>query len=341
MDADAGASQRNSASGARRAASWTLLILGSVAILLTNVLVWVDGTMIDSNEFASVTSSVLDKPQVQERIADVMAEWVVENSDLEKRIADQLPPELAFARPLLERQLQSFLAQISQAILSSKTFAVVRDTLIERLHARVIAILRDNQTVLHTEGSSLVIDLRGPLQSVFDRLGVAAPARLQDPEATQLVVLSDTTSLRQASTFVRRVKTVAYGLLVFSVAAFGLTVLWARDRRGALKAVGLSLVMVGLVTLLFLFVGDRVIESAATERTVLRELVLGLESNLRTQSLILALLGAGCVAWTDYRVRHWLDVGQGRARLITEKVGVVPVALAGALVLVILLFAVT
>jgi hypothetical protein len=128
----------------------------------------------------------------------------------------------------------------------------------------------------------------------------------------------------------------AFALSLLALAA---GVFLSHNRQGAIAGVGYTVLAVGLVTLLILFISNRVLEGAAEERIVLRELVRALEVNLRYQSVALAVLGACFVLLADDRFRRRIDALDTRAAALLSRVDAsvaVPVAAVALVILLII-----
>jgi hypothetical protein len=80
--------------------------LGAVFLLLATLLLWLDSSVFDSSNLSQSVDNVLAEPQVQERIAQVLAAQAVAAGDVKARVDAKLPPNLSFLAPLLTRALE-------------------------------------------------------------------------------------------------------------------------------------------------------------------------------------------------------------------------------------------
>jgi len=316
------------------------LAIGIIALTLANLLVWLERTVLNTAAFVATTSSVLDEPAVEQRIANVMTARVVESTDLGARVAERLPSDLEFAAPIAERQLEALLTNLALAVLRSEASANARETLVARLHSRVLATLEGDTEYLRVNGDRLVVDLRPPLELLFERLRVAPPEALQRPDFAQIVIVRDSRPLQRAARFIQARDELLATFGTISIAAFVLTILVARDRSRALQASGFAVIAVGVVTLAAVFLSNLALETGAEERIVLRGLIGAFERDLKVQSAILGGVGALMVAAVDPRVRGYVHgVGQ-RSREGLRAFGVVPSLLVASALLLFVLIAV-
>lgn len=319
-------------------ASISLVVLGAIALFAANALVWVDSTLLNSDGFSSAMNTALDKPEVEQRIADVLAQRVVESGEIQQRVDAELPPNLAIVARVAAPQLEDVIAQVALRVLESDLTGNVRDAVILRFHSTIIGVLEDRDGLVGTQGNSIVLDLREVVDRIFARLGIATPAAAQQEDFGQVVIVRDASGLKEASFFVRNRTEIAVGSLIVAACLFGAAVLIDRNHRHGLLLCGYGIAVTGLVTLLLVWGGNQVLESSAQERTVLRAIVDSLESNLKLQSLALTVLGVCLIAAFDRRVLRGLDTGWNRGAAAVERFGVSRAALiaTGALVVVLL-----
>jgi hypothetical protein len=319
-------------------ASITLAVLGAVALFAANALVWVDSSIVNTGNFTSSMSTALDKPEVEQRIADVLARRIVEDPDVQQRIQSELPPNLAFVARAAQPEVENVVSDVVLRVLQTDLTGNLRDALIARFHATVIAVLEDrDSSIAGAQGDRIVINLREVIDRVFERLGIAQPTRVQQQDFGQIVLVDDASGLKQASFFVRNRTELAVGSLVVAACLFGAAVLVDRNHRHGLLLCGYAIAATGLVTLLLVWGGNRVLESSAEERTVIRVMVDTLQRNLKLQSVALIVLGVCLICAFDRRVLRGLDVAWDRGSGAVERFGVQRAALIAVAVVVVLL----
>lgn len=318
-------------------ASVSLVVLGAIALFAANALIWVDSTLLDSNGFSSAMNTALDKPEVEQRIADVLAQRVVDSGEIQQRVDAELPQNLAIVARVAAPQIEDVIAQITLRVLESDLTGDVRDAVILRFHSAVIGVLEDRQGLVGTQGDSIVLDLREVVDRIFSRLGIATPAAAQQSDFGQVVIVRDASGLKEASFFVRNRTEIAVGSLIVATCLFAAAVLIDRNHRHGLLLCGYGVAATGLITLLLLWAGNRQLESSSEERTVLRAIVDALETNLQLQSLALVVLGVCLIAAFDRRILRGLDTGWNRGTAAVGRFGVSRAVLVAVAILVVLL----
>jgi hypothetical protein len=323
------------------------LILGSVLLFAANLLLWVNSTILDGEEFTETVSTVLNEPEVKERLAEVLVAQLLENEEIEQQIVERVPERYTFVVPVVKTQIGPALEQVAVRALDSDFIGGVRDEIILAFHQRLLAVLESDDTALQVQGEALVLDLTVVWRNLLERINVTPPERLGGDEGPSrllggdgtVVLLEDTSGLQQVSFFVQNSTTFALILLGASGLAFAGAVLLTRDRRRGVLHVGYALAGVGVGTLLILFIANRVLDSAAEERVVLLELVSVLETNLKLQALAIALVGACTIAVTDRGISARLVALEDQARVAFRGLDIrIAFAVGSLVILVLVLF---
>ena len=304
------------------------LILGGVLLFAANVLIWVNSTVFDSSEFTETVDNVLEEPAVKDRLTEVLVQQALESGEIEEQIVTRLPEDLEILEPVVGAGLEPALQRVVRPLLDSQLLGNLRSEALLNLHRQIIAILEDDDSAIEVQGDALVLDLSELFDRVLDRLNVNPPERLGGSDAPErllgtdgtIVLLEDVTGLREASFFVENRILLAVLLLGGAVLCLVAAIFLAGERRRGVMFTGYTLIGVGIVTLLAIFIGNQVLESSAEERVVLREGVKALESNLRWQALALILLGAIGVAVTDRSIMGWVGKLEAQVTPVLQQV---------------------
>src|SRR5262245_36106503 len=115
----------------------TLLILGGLALLLANLLIWVDTTLFNTATFTEAISNTFDQPKVHERVADVLATEVVNSGVIQDELNNQLPSQYTFVTPIVATQLDEVISRVARTVLAADFVGNLRDVAVRQLHARL------------------------------------------------------------------------------------------------------------------------------------------------------------------------------------------------------------
>jgi len=312
-----------------------LLVLATVLLFAANVGTWFRSTVLDSSEFASTVSGVLQQREATDRVRDVLATQALASDELQAKIEALTPTEGSFASALLENELHTLVARLIERLLGLDALQDVVEQSIERVHAALLSFLKDERAGLTLADGRLVLDLRGVLAELFTRLGLSVPERLQEEGAGEVVLMEDASQLDRVSAFVRGIDELVPVLLVLAIAAGLAYVLLAPDRIRGVALCGYGIVAAGLASLILWRLSDRAFESFLSERPLAVMLLDGLTSDLRLQSIGLVVFGAAVAVAADRRVmrlaadvagrgnRELADFGYGRAFLVAATLLVV------------------
>jgi hypothetical protein len=255
-------------------------------------------------------SPVFDQPEVQDRIAQVLAEQALASGEVEQRITDRLPSDLAFAQPFIAGEIQTVVEGIVRRLLDTQLLGDAREAVLLTLHRHMIGFLEDrDENLVDIQDDQLVLDLRTTFNGLLDRVGVeparlgGSDGRIADGSRGRIVLVENADALKPASFFVKNRTAIAACTLAASVVVFGAVIFFSSDRRRAALWTAYAVLGVGLLTLLVVFLSNQLLGSAAEERIVSRELVKALGSNLELQSLALMVLGACGVGLLERRIR--------------------------------------
>ena len=314
----------------RKAASIFLIVIAGICLFVGNVFLWVNTTLFDNDEFSTTVSDVLERDDVQARIAEVLTAQVLQSSDLQQRLEQDFPERAQFLVPLIRAQLEPAIQQVAERVLASDRAQGAMDTAIAAMHQQVLDLLENNKKRLKVEGGAIVLDLGGSLSGITNRLNISAGGQQGGANgAGQIVLMKNVNGLKQASSLVQNRVAIAAAFMVAAVVLFALAILVRRDHRRGFELMGYAVVAVGLLTIIVLFLSNLLLQSQAEQRTVARELVRGLEANLRWQSMGLAVLGLCIALLGNLRVRGWLARSETQTAAAVESFGVVRAAVIG------------
>ena len=120
---------------------------------------------------------------------------------------------------------------------------------------------------MSTEGGVVTLDLRTIIQEAADRIGIGEQVADKIPADAGRIVILRADELDTAQNAAELLKTLAWLLPILTLAAFALAVWLARDRRRAVRGVGVTLAVVGLVGLVAAkLTGNYVVNSLVAQR---------------------------------------------------------------------------
>ncbi len=251
---------------ARRWVAWTVLALAVVVLVASSLTVWVKRQALDTDNWADVSTRLLQDEEVRQVIAADLVNALFTNTDVEARLQRALPPRLEpFAAPAAGLLRQNATTS-AEALLQRPAVQELWREANRAAHTRLVAIL-DGETegLVTAEGDSVILDLRPLVVQLAARVGLTVDL---PPDAGRVTLLRSD-QLGAAQDAVKTVRKLSVVLVVLALLLLALAVYLARGfRRELLRATALSLIGVGVLLLAVRRIaGDAVIESITSPTT--------------------------------------------------------------------------
>jgi len=222
--------------------SAVLVVVASVLAFAAIFAVWIDRQVLDTDNWATASSEMLEIPAVRNRTAAYLADKAYEESDIEGQISAALPPRLqplaapaaGFLRDRLEKRAREALARPDvQQLWEDANRAA---------HQRLLEVLESNGPV--------TVDLHRLLEAVERRAGVGGRAAGLVPEGAATVTVLRSDQLDTARTGLRIMDALPIVLVVLSIVLATAAVYWSPGRRRrVLRGYGIGLVAAGALAL--------------------------------------------------------------------------------------------
>ena len=266
-----------------------------------------------------------------------------EKVDVGSALTQRLPPQTKQLGPPLAAALEPALVRTADALLGRPRVQQLWETANRKAHQQFMAVINGDRGLLQTTDGNVVLDLRPLVEELAAATGLGGrlTGRLP-PDAGQIVVMHGN-QLEVARTTVKTIRVLSY-LLSFVVLALFVCAVWiARQRRRTtLLAIGVSLVIVGMLVLVARrFGGNYLVDALTTnpdaKRPVSTAWAIGTEllRNVGVNVLIYGLLTV-LGAWIAGPSRLAVALRRRAAPTLSDRPVVVYGALASALLLLLL-----
>ena len=254
------------AAGWRRWVPWALVVLACVLALAAALNVWVKRQALDTNNFTSASSKLIEDPEIRSAISVYLVNQLYQNVDVGQALEQRLPPAADPLAPTIAAALQPALIRITDTALGRPKVQQAFEAAVRRAHELFIAVLDGKHGILVSTNGNVVLDLRPILETVVNQTGIGARLLEQlPPDAGQITVMKGN-QLQNARKGVKVIRATSYFLL-FLVLALVAAAMWiARGRRRTiLLATGVGIVIVGLVILVIhRLAGSYVVDALTT-----------------------------------------------------------------------------
>ena len=199
--------------------------------------------------FSDTSSSLLDNDEIRSAVANRAVDELFANVDVQAEVETQLPEDYKGLSGAATAGLRQASYQIVDRALEQPVFQDLFRVALEESHTTLVQVLEGGGDRVSTDQGEVTLDLREIIIEAADRIGIGNQVVDRIPaDAGQIVVLRSD-ELDTAQNVFQLLKTLAWVLPLLTLAAFGLAVWLARDRRRAVRGIGVVLVVVGLVGL--------------------------------------------------------------------------------------------
>lgn len=288
-----------------------LVVLGSVAILLAVLAIWIDRVVLDPSGYSSTSSEILQQPAVQRAVAANLTDQVYARVNVAQELAKALPKA---AKPLAvpaAAALHGYAITAATQLLASDHAQLLWLRANRIAHAQLLLLVNGGTARLNTRGGVIAIDTGPMLDQLAGRLGITPPASL----ASSRIVVMRSDQLSTVQMLVRLLDTLKWVLPVLALLLYAAAVWAARDhRRQAVSSCGWGMIAAAVVVLLARAVGGSYLVDSLTELPTNRGAAQAawsvLTSDLADITRTLLLAGVIAVVWA------WVSGRGQRARIV-------------------------
>ena len=248
-EASAGRDASRGQSRGRATAVWIVLVVAGLLLLLSSFAVWINRVALNTSVFTDTSSSMLDNDQIRTAVANRAVDELFANVDVQAELEAQLPADYQGLSGAATAGLRAASYQIVGRALEQPVFQDLFRVAVEESHTTLVQVLEGGGDRVSTSEGDVTLDLRAIIIEAADRIGIGDQVVDRIPADAGRIVILRSDQLDTAQNVFQVLKTLAWFLPLLTLAAFGLAVWLARDRRRAVRGVGAVLVAVALVGL--------------------------------------------------------------------------------------------
>ena len=236
----------------RRLLVWGLIVLAAIVVLVASLTVWVKRQALDTDAWTNASASLLQDEKVREALSVYIVDQLYANVDVKGELEDDLPTNAKGLAGPIAGALRAPAQRAVDRFLERPRVQTAWEELNRAAHQRLIAVLEGQpRPNLSTSNGVVTLDLRSFLVDAGDEVGIGERLDATLPADAGQVVILESDQLSTAQDAVKAIKALSW---VFGILAFGLwgLALWlaAGWRREALRGIGVSLLLLGLLLLI-------------------------------------------------------------------------------------------
>ncbi len=226
---------------------WVVLVIAGLFLLLSSFAVWINRVALNTGVFTDTSSSLLDNDQIRSAVANRAVDELFANVDVQAEVEEQLPADYKGLSGAATAGLRQASYQIVDRALEQPVFQDLFRVALEESHTTLVQVLEGGGDRVSTDEGEVILDLRAIIIEAADRIGIGNQVVDRIPDDAGQIVVLRSEELDTAQNVFQLLKTLAWVLPLLTLAAFGLAVWLARDRRRAVRGIGVVLIVVGFV----------------------------------------------------------------------------------------------
>ncbi len=256
--ADAGSSETSGGRDWRQIASWVLVVLFCISLLLSVVAVWTRNQVVDTDRYVRTVAPLASDPAIQaeleERVADRLSTQLNQFVEFDQRIeADGL------VAASLDVLVEVFVRDVTATIVESDAFPEIWEQMNRAAHPTVSAVLTGRESdVASVADGQITLDIEPLLVAVMDRLrerGFDVVDRVNLDQVNTTIVLFESERIERIQGVVDRIERLAVVMPIAAVVSLAAAYLLSRDRRRTSVAAGFGAAAAMAILLLALWLG--------------------------------------------------------------------------------------
>ncbi len=255
----------------RRITVWVLIVLAGVIGLVSALTVWAKRQALDTDKWVATSSRLLEDDEIRGALSVYLVDQLYANVDVAAELQARLPPEVKPLAAPIAGGLRELSVRAADTLLSRPAVQTLWQEANRRAHERFIQIVDDKGEFLKTGEGDVVLDLSPIVQQLADRVGLTE-AQVEErlgPDAGRIVIMKSD-QLGTVQTGVELIRKLSVWLAIAVFVLFALAVYLARgQRRETLRAVGITLVIVGVLLLVIRrLTGNWIVDTLASGQSI-------------------------------------------------------------------------
>ncbi len=294
----------------RRWLSPVCIVLATIIFFVSALAIWIDFSVLDSEEFSDTATEILADPQVQPVLAEYLVGQIFSSVDVGASLEESLPAPVNRLVGPLRTSLEEVAVRATTRLLASEEFQTLFGTAVQAASEQFVTVVQGDADAIATVDGKVVLNLQPLAQRIFERLGLNTETLTRLPVGLGQVVVMEETQLTAVQKLVNALQAIAKWFWVFALLLYGVGVWLARGRRReAVRGVAFGWLVVGLGLLAITRLGGaRLVETlvAVPENQGAAQSVWNiLTANLKDTGRVISIIGLIIL------VGVWL-VGEGR-----------------------------
>jgi Short C-terminal domain len=249
--------------------AWVALVLAGLLLLVSAFAVWVDRVALDTDTFVGTSTELVEDDAIRSAVATRAVDELYASVDVADLLEERLPEDFKSLSGPAAAGARQASYQIVERALERPALQRLWALAVEESHLTLVQVLEGGGDRVSTEEGVVTLNLRPIVLDTADRIGLQEEVEERLPaDAGEIEVLrSDELDVAQA--VFQLLETLAWLLPVLAIAAFALAVWLSGDRRRAVRRMGVTALVVGVVGLVAVrLTGNYLVDALVSESEV-------------------------------------------------------------------------
>ncbi len=245
----------------------TATVLGVVAVFA----IWANRQVLDADNWANTSSQLLQNKAVKAQVSGFVVDQIYANVDVTGEIQSALPKQL---KPLAGPAAGGLQSLVGDGVTALLERPIVQDAWKESnrltMRAAINVIEEKKGKYVGAQSGAIVLDLRPLIVGAISRLGLSKGLIGQLPPAAGSIKVISSSQIKTVQSIGQALESLALLLAILVPLLFAIAVFLARGRRRrTLLAVGIDLIVIGVIVLIArIIAGRQVVDALATTEAV-------------------------------------------------------------------------
>jgi hypothetical protein len=244
---------------AKKSASqfWRATLAGVLAVFafvsfgLFNVAFWVKTTVIETDDFVAATAPIIEDQAVQQLVTERISTRIFERIDLEERLKQELPQNVAVLAGPIAGQVEEFTQKRIAQFVESDRAADAWETVLRSSHAAIIGYIENP-----SNDSVITIDeLYGVAGKNLQESNVGFLFNRDLPDRVGTIQVADVEFVNEARTAIDTLNKLTYVFAALTILCTAGALWAARNRRAMVIGLSLLSIVILVSTVIALNIG--------------------------------------------------------------------------------------
>ncbi len=234
----------------RRALPIILIVLATIIGITSVMGLWAKRQLLETDTWSTTSEKLIQRPEVQSALSSFIVTTIYDNVDVEKVLAERLPPQAAPLAGPVAGALHGAAQDVALKALQEPRVQQLWVDATRAAQSRLINLIEDKGQFTSNTNGTVTLDLKSLLESVTAELGIGSKLVAKLPAAASSIEIMKSDELGAAQTGVNLLRLAAYVLTALTLLIYAAAIYLAPDRRReTLRGVGISFVVIGVVVL--------------------------------------------------------------------------------------------